>query len=158
VDVVGHAIAEFPDSGVGLVPVVGHEVREIRHGPPHLPLQRPARADEGPRGVHHPAVDIELVLGARFVPHSDGTTVSIARSVRNLPFIRPRLSVERVEDLEAWASEPAGHQEPVQERVGFIWQPDGQERVDADARVPWPGESIVPVPLASHLFGKRGRG
>ena len=55
--------------------------------------------------------------------------------------------------------QPAGHEEPVQERVCFVGESHRKEGRDPDARVPWPRVSVVPVPLATELFGeRRGRG
>ena len=101
---------------------------------------------EEPRGVDNPSVAVELMLVGGAVADPDGPAVGIAGPIVEHSFVARMFAVKASAVREdARSVEPAGVQKPSKKLACFSCFADAEKCADADARVAWPRESIVPV-------------
>ena len=117
----------------------------------------PAAADPLPGAVEDLAVHVvlDLVGGGVAPPHRGRPAVALQVGVDALR--RGLHAVEGVEDVRP-AVAHAGVEDPGQEAVRLVGQPDAAQRVDGVGGVADPGEAVVPVAFAAdRLRQRRGR-
>src|SRR6266508_2853496 len=91
-------------------------------------------------------------------PHTDRSTSSVSRGLRDRSLPGPGIAIQRVEHVEARTGQPACMEKPVDERASFFRLLKGEEGGESHARVPRPGEPVVPVARATDRFGEGRRG
>jgi hypothetical protein len=83
------------------------------------------------------------------IPNPNGPGAASVSSNLAYLFRANRTPIEVVHDVQAGLRDPAGIDEPFEKGTGLLAVPEGQERVDAYARIARPGVSIIPRPIAA---------
>ena len=106
-------------------------------------------------GVHELAVDIELQLVVGAVPEPDGPRAAVAVEVIQGLFSQVLASVYPVHELQRPVGlGPPGVIPAIYEPFCLFCEPDAQEPVEGECRVPDPGVAVVPVALSADAFGQ----
>jgi hypothetical protein len=137
--------AHLPDAGIGEVPVPAHPIHQPAQHPPgafgHFVAPSP---DVG--CLEDLAIDVELQLADRPIPHPDGPRAQVARQVVELTLHQIPSSVDAVHDLQVPAALVAADPlEEAHERIGLSPMTHGVQRGEGERRVAEPDEPIVPV-------------
>jgi hypothetical protein len=151
--------AHLPDARVGLRPAPRRGVGEIRDERLDLRMQRAQPLAVGEERVEQLAVHVELHLVPRAVPDAHWSRVAPAAQMCELAFGQVVLAADAVHDLQrAGTRAPAGGARYERDEVAHLIRarPD-EERVERHARVADPREAVIPVALAAHGLGQRGR-
>src|SRR5215211_1828887 len=152
--------AHLPYARVGLLPAPGGRAGEVGHEPLDLRVQLAEPLPVEPEGVQQLAVDVELDLVPGPVADAHRRRVAPAAQMRQLALGEVVLAADPVHDLERALAGPAarGARHEGDELLHLVRAGADVERLDREARVPDPGEAVVPVALAAHGLRQRGRG
>ena len=147
---------DLPDPGVRLGPDVTDEVSNGSEPVAELAVDPVSRVGVQPRHLHHVTVDIQLHLFSRRVAHSDRTRAHVSLE-RERPLGCVRRPVHPVQHLHPRMGDLRRMHQPPEERLRFVRAPETEQGAHHECRVAEPGEPVVPVALATDLFGERGR-
>src|SRR6266545_2201842 len=152
--------AHLPHPGVGLAPAPCRGVGEVGDERLDLGMELAELFPVQVQGVQELPVDVELYLVPGAVSEAHRARIAPAAQMREVPFREVVLAPNPVHDLQRSLARPAtgraGHKGD--EIVRFVRAGSDVERLQRQARVPDPGEAVVPVALAAERFGQRGCG
>src|SRR5215211_4215522 len=148
-DELAPASSDLPDALVGLTPVLAQPVQDLAEVLPEIVVEGGAVLVVEVSCVEHGPVEVELALfvGAVAEPYRGGVHVSGEVREFHLGYVFAAIyPVERLQEavyvLVATVSEPA------HEMSRLVLETDVDQGVERQRRVPEPGVTIVPVPLA----------
>src|ERR687898_2379683 len=153
------ATSDLPDTLVGLAPVLAQPVQDLPQVLPEIVVEGGAVLIVEVSSVEHGPVEVVLALlvGAVAEPHGGG--VHVPGEVRELHFRNVFAAVYAVEWLkEAVLVLVATVPEPAHKVPRLVLETDVDQGVERQRRVPEPGVTIVPVPLAPDPLGQAHRG
>ena len=158
VDEMPGAAAHLPDAAVLLAPVLANGVADVRQQGPDLQVDFADVAGQLEGGVHDLAVNVQL-------PLLDGGVADAHRPRPLVPFqmvegllLTDRLPLQVVQDLQPGAAFGDQLLDPAQEPLGFRQVPQVEEGFQGEGGIAHPGEAVIPVAHAAHLFRQRGGG
>src|SRR5690606_14225066 len=158
VGVVAATRAGLPDPFVRLGPAAADVVAEGDEHPLRLEIEPASPPHEVGDRVHDLAVDVELELLVGGVAHADGPRAEVPAEMVQLALASRSVSVDVVEDAQAWLGESGAVQQPADEGLRLVIEAQSEESAHGQRGVAQPAVAVVPVEIAADALGEGGGG